>query len=279
MKTTAFLSAALLWLASPGALAFPPSPGFTVYGTVRDEYGWALSAPLTKIKFKNAATGALIAEGPVGGASLLENYRVRLPMDHLRTGSAYRPTAVTGATAFTIEVSLNGVTYFPVPVAPPPSASPVATAFLHLDLMLGEDSDSDGLPDLWEQWQLEAAGLDPARLDLLTRTGDPDGDGMSNADEFIAGTFAFLSFDSLSLKFVEITPDDWSRMEFLAVIEKTYALQRSADLQTWEPAPFGLWDERAALRSDWKAPDTIQQTIQTPTGAVGQRWFYRLTVQ
>jgi len=279
MKTSVLLSAALLWFTSLMALAYPPSPGFTVFGTLRDEYGWAVTGSDARIRFKNAATGALIAESPVGtAASLIDNYQVRLPMDNRRSGAPYRTDAVTSATAFTIEVVINSVTYFPVPVVAPLSTQTQAAEFLRLDLTLGEDSDADGLSDLWERWQLESAGLDPARLDLLTRTGDPDGDGMTNLAEFISGTFAFLPFDSLSLEIVEVFPDYWSRLEFLAVVDKTYVLERSADLLAWEPAPFGLSDTRTDLRTDWKAPDTIRQTIQTPSGGVGGKWFFRLSV-
>jgi hypothetical protein len=279
MKTSV-LSVALIWLLSLSALAFPPAPGFTVFGIVRDEYGWAVNSSLARIKFKNAGTGALISEAPVGASgSLIENYRLTLPMDHNRTGAVYRANAIKASAAFSIEVVINNVTYYPTPVTPPPSTSVQAAEFLQLDLMLGDDSDADGLPDLWEQWQLEAAGLDPNRIDFLGRTDDPDGDGMSNLDEFIGGTFAFLGFDSLSLKFVEITADTWSRMEFLAVIDKTYVLERSIDMQTWEPAPFGLNLERNAMKMDWQAPDTIRQTIQSPPGPIGQRWFYKMSVR
>jgi hypothetical protein len=260
--------------------AFPPAPGFTVFGAVRDEFGWVVNSSEATIVFKNAATGAVIADSKIGNTgSVTENYRLMLPLDHNRTGTAYRAEAVTTATSFTIEVIIEGVRYFPVPVVAPPSTQTQAAEFLHLDLMLGDDSDNDGLPDLWEQWQLEAAGLDPSRLDLLTGNGDSDGDGMSNRAEFIAGTFAFFGDDSLSLRFLTIFPDDWSSMQFLAVIDKTYLLERSADMDTWEPAPFGLWQDRTALRSDWKAPDTVLQTIQASPGAVGKRWFYRLSVQ
>lgn len=263
-----------------GVRAYPPAPGCTVYGTVRDAYGWVVDGPEALIAIKDAATGGVITKSKISSvASLGENYRMMLPLDHNRTGAVYRPGAVNTSTAFTIEVTLAGITYFPRVVGAPGHSPAQASQFLHLDLTLGDDSDSDGLPDLWEQWQLEAAGLDASRLDLLTANGDPDGDGMTNGAEFIAGTFAFLTLDCLTLNFFEITPDDWSRMGFLAVIGKTYTLEHSADMTNWEPAGFGLSEERTQLQSTWTAPDTIRQTIQTPPGANGQRWFFRLNVR
>jgi hypothetical protein len=261
------------------ALAFPPAPGFTVFGTVRDEFGWAIDSDEATIVFKNPATGAVMARSTIAaGGVVTENYRATLPLDHGRTTDEYRDDAVTAGTSFTIEVTVQGVTYFPIPTVPTASTQTKSAEFLQLDLTLGNDSDGDGLPDPWEQWQLEAAGLDPAQLDLITRDGDPDGDGLSNHAEFIAGTFVFLGYDTLSLRYVELTPDHWSRLEFLAVIDKAYVLERSADMITWERAPFGLGRERVSLQSDWKAPDTMLQTIETPPNENGTQWFYKLTV-
>ena len=65
-----------------------------------------------------------------------------------------------------------------------------------LDLLKMIDTDSDSLPDWWEAEQL--GGL------ASTAAADPDGDGATNADEFLAGSlpldgsskFAFASFNA-----------------------------------------------------------------------------------
>ena len=140
-----------------------------------------------------------------------------IPLDQQRSGEAYKESAIAEASPISI-------------AAPLQSAS--ASEFLNLDLTLGDDSDGDGLPDLWEQWQLEGAGLDTGRLDLLDRDGDLDGDDLTNFQEYVAGTFAYLFGDNADLKIKEIGDDGWHQLEFLAVVDKTYAISESTDTET-----------------------------------------------
>ncbi|MFN0129044.1 MAG: hypothetical protein ACKV19_20410 [Verrucomicrobiales bacterium] len=58
------------WLSLPSQ-AFPPAPGFTVYGMVRDEFGWAVTSPEARIVFKNAANGEVIADASIGDTGSL----------------------------------------------------------------------------------------------------------------------------------------------------------------------------------------------------------------
>jgi len=272
-----FIPALLTLLTMLPVRAYPPAPAFTVYGTIRDAFGWEISASSAEVIFKEAGSGKVISRGVVSPGALTENYRLLLPLDHNRAGLPYRAEAVNTLAAFKIEVILDGVAWFPIQA----SASPVTTLqsanFTRIDLLLSEDSDGDQMPDAWEQWQLEAAGLDPLRLDLIDRDGDPDGDGLSNYNEYVAGTFALLTTDTFLLEFVGFTADNWSEFKFLAVIGKRYFLERSRDLVLWERAPFALGAGRIREVADWEAPDTLLQHISSPPDGSG-RWFYRLTV-
>jgi hypothetical protein len=273
-----FLCTVLLTLltAQPGR-AYPPAPAFTVFGTIRDSFGWEISSSTAEVLFREAGSGKVISKGPVTPGTLTENYRLLLPLDHNRAGLLYREEAVNTLAAFTIEVVIDGVTWFPVQA----SASPVTTLqsadFTRVDLVLSEDSDGDQLPDVWEQWQLEAGGLDPLRLDLIDPDGDPDGDGLSNYSEYVAGTFALLTSDTFHLEFTGFASDGWSEFRFLAIIGKRYFLERSKDLVLWERAPMSVGTVRGRPREDWLAPDTFFQNIASPPDGSG-RWFYRLTV-
>ena len=270
---------ALLFSASPPeAPAFPPAPGFTVYGLVRDQFGWVVDQPGAEIVFRGPGDAVLARTAIRGGVLADENYRAMLPIDHNRSGELYKPTATEQATPFTIEVIISGITFLPLEIALGPVEDSKAGEFLNLDLRLGLDSDGDGLPDDWEMWQLESAGLDPLRLDLIDADGDIDGDGLSNAAEHIAGTYAFLREDTLHLEIKERGADGWNTLEFLAVIDKTYTIEVTTDLVTWAPAEFTVSEDRSDLNTTWKAPDTVMQTVQTQAPSEF-RAIYRLTVR
>ncbi len=89
------------------------------------------------------------------------------------------------------------------------------------------DVDGDGIPDLWET----ANAFDPnSAADALL---DTDGDTMSNRDEYIAGT---NPRDAASLlKVDQVAPGSPALVSFLAVSNRTYAVQFTDDLNaaTW----------------------------------------------
>jgi hypothetical protein len=109
---------------------------------------------------------------------------------------------------FTLDVT-NTVSW--VAAAPTPGTS------LPAELI---DSDGDGLPDGWEQlYGFEQGGNDAS--------GDADNDGLSNLQEFIAGTNPLLASDALRFKHISATLVGASlhvQLGFDARSNKTYTI-------------------------------------------------------
>ncbi len=91
------------------------------------------------------------------------------------------------------------------------------------------DADKDGIPDDWER----AHGLNPA--EAADASLDEDKDGMTNLQEFLAGTDPFLRESTLRLSWT-LNSNGAVSVEFIAQPGKSYSIERrdAADVGTWE---------------------------------------------
>ena len=121
------------------------------------------------------------------------------------------------------------------------------------------DSDGDGMPDAWESMNGLVVGVNDAG-------GDPDQDGMSNLQEYLAGTNPQSSASKLSMA-ISIASANTARVQFNAVANVSYTLQHRTSLST------GSW---LNLQSIPAAPSD-RTVIVTNVPGTSTR-FYRVTV-
>jgi hypothetical protein len=122
------------------------------------------------------------------------------------------------------------------------------------------DADSDGLPDAWEL----SNGLNPA--DPLDAAADPDGDGADNAFEFAAGTDPQNPASVLHLSAAGYSAAGQA-LRFPSVLGKTYRIDASDNLSSWQPVSVGIAGSGAEIQ------------ITDAAAITGQRRFYRLGVE
>ncbi|MES2705018.1 MAG: hypothetical protein V4726_00300 [Verrucomicrobiota bacterium] len=261
--------------------AFPPAPYYTVYGMVRDQTGQVLSAQGVELLLLKGTT--VVSRSPVGSvAGLDQNYQLSMRLDTNRSNTQfYTENALAAGGIYNLAVEMNGQRFYPIEVQGPALTTGKGGERVRLDLNLGEDTDHDGLPDAWEQWQLYQAGYLPGNsgwdLRLLSRNGDFDHDGVSDWMEYVAGTFAGDATERFDLAIREKTAD-FVRLEFYAITGKTYTIERSTDLKTWTRAAFSL-SATAAKSETLTAPAVATRPVFVAPASPVTPEFYRLTVR
>lgn len=279
MKAT--LPLVLLFLLSLAAQAFPPAPHYTLYGLVRDQVGQTVVADGAVVILLKG--GVEMGRGSISTLSGLDhNYEISIRIDHNRSGTTlYNSKALAAQGPFSLVVEMNGSRFYPIEVSGNLTAGRGGER-VRLDLNLGADSDGDGLPDVWEQWQLYQAGYYPDEnglwpIQLLNRDGDFDGDGLSNWMEYVAGTFAGDATETFGLEIKEKTLSS-VRFEFFSIIGKAYTIERSTDARVWSQVAFSVGAPGSGTLVHTAADVAIVSAFAVPNPS-GEREFFRLTVR
>jgi hypothetical protein len=271
--------AALAWLAAFSSLAFPPAPHHLLFGLVRDEYGNPLNGDNVELMLETDS--GIQARTHV--AQLLEpgvNYRLAVPMDAGTTSDLYKPNAVRSTVPFKIKVKVGAMTYLPIEMVADYSRLGRPGDRTLLNLTLGEDSDGDGLPDAWERALIAQSGKTQSLKDIRPED-DLDGDGLSNAKEYVSGNYAFDSKDGLSLKAIGAA-QGVTTLEFMALSGRTYTIYSSSDFQKWSATPFRIPAEgtSASSHSNYQSRDVRILQVEVGGESPGQvTQFYKLMVQ
>jgi hypothetical protein len=121
---------------------------------------------------------------------------------------------------------------------------------------LTQDSNSDGLPDWWEELYFEGPTNANAAL-------DSDGDGMTNCEEYLAGTDPLDPANLLRVTAAAFEPDGF-KLLFRTVDGVLYRVMRSDDLNSW-----------TALGPDILGTGAVRQIMDHDTTNAAVR-FYRI---
>ncbi len=127
--------------------------------------------------------------------------------------------------------------------------------------ILDPDSDNDRAPDGWEI----ANGFNP--LNSGDGALDPDGDGQTNASEYVAGTNPNAGAQSLKVTSAVKTPGGFT-VTTHGIAGRTYKLQRRASLTS------GVWTD---VTTQGPLPADTALTLTDPSPPAG-RGFYRVMV-
>src|SRR6185503_8366050 len=214
--------------------AFPPAPSHLIYGQVRDEYGVPLFVTNATIVFESPnvepVTSRIVPNLDPG-----VNYRLNLSMDSGSAPDLYKITALQPNVPFRLRVQIGNVTYLPMEMVADYATLGLPAESTRIDLTLGVDADGDGLPDAWQQ--LLIAMLGPGAR--VGPNDDADGDGISNLNEYLAGTYAFQPESGFRLNLVPNSGGP-PLLGFMVVSPRTYTVYSSTNLQTWAPIQFNI---------------------------------------
>ena len=129
------------------------------------------------------------------------------------------------------------------------------TGLLKTDYVCIVDNDHDGISDTWEIEHMES-------ITVLNDTGDYDGDGVSDQDEYYADTDPGDSVDHLTIVDY-LSGAIASKITWTSKPTRVYRIAQSTDLAEW-------------LNGSPVLPDNGLQTSRTVSHPAGPRRFFRV---
>lgn len=192
------------------------------------------------------------------------NTSITIPAHTLPAGGTYRAQLL-----FAKATSVNTTNY--------PGVLGFGAYFTQTDFPLTtaiQDSVGDGIPDWWRA--LYFGGDGTTTNTLSAATADPDGDGMSNLHEYLAGTVPTNSASAMRITTIARQGTDMN-ITWTVVPGKTYILQTSTNLLT--DSFTNAANQVATLSVPLSAPITLTNAVHVGAATNRPARFYRVRLQ
>lgn len=239
--------------------------------------GWeginaTLTDPNATIEMRRVDNNCLLAqENLITVEGVRENYALQIPMT-----SDANPEYGQRNLAVYLKAFISGIAY-----TSPQLSLPASGSLVSYDLAFATDNNKNGVADEYEE-EMENFYLPDAGItDPYDADADYDNDGMSNRDEYYAGTDPLNAKDKLAI--INFTPNaanGKTAVEFIVSRGHSYAIKESENLsENFEETTFALTTEEGAPA--YKRLNTTDATATAtiyllPTDATQQ--FIRVAV-